>query len=284
MKPLLKKFLSKLQIDGEISYSEVPKSILTEFRTWGENTGAYILEKQGRGSVFRLKNQLILNVSLSENAESTTNSIRAQNLAQFANSKGRTARLNFSYALFKIQGDVAIWVEDQPLIMSNSSQIISAIQLHDHTPSWRIDGGIFLVENQSVFDDLSWLDPLWRGIVIYYQGQISARLFEFLCQSQYNSLHLFADYDGIGLDVFYRLKQHLKQSQNDALWYWGLNWQRAIEKFGNSDLWNNETQKQYIHKLRNIWEEEGFPDPNLRVLIDKMFRSGKMLEQEWVLI
>ena len=155
-----------------------------------------------------------------------------------------------------------------------------ALELSESTPEWESAHPILLVENQCLFDDLSWLPQGWQGILLYYAGMLSHWLIDWLSRSIFTSIELFPDYDGVGLKNFARLRT----SVLTAGWHWRADWEQALERFGNPSLWQKEEQRKSIDDLWQEWEALGWPDARLRPLVTAMRTQGKMLEQEWVLM
>jgi len=278
--------LEKLAEFGETPSSSIPQSIRKKLEQWGERTGAVSVERQGRGSVFRVKSLVILSNeirAISPQVETESESSRAINLGRFGDTKTGNSRHEIIYYLGKSIGpDVRVSQYSTSVNLIEISTFTGSfvIPISDRFGPWESDFPLLLVENQAVFDDTSWIESGWSGIILYYQGNLSDRLLSWLAKSSITSVTIFPDYDGVGISNFARLKSAVPS----ANWFWKSGWEFALLKFGNQSLWQKEDQRSQVEKWSDLWDSEEYPDPQLKELIKLMRIEGKMLEQEWVLV
>lgn len=286
MNPAWLNTLEKLARDGFLASSAIPVRIRTEWERWGERSGCFTLERQGRGSIYRVIQPAILESEIQKirplNAPDTLHG-RASNLARFRDTKTGESRLDYTYLIAKVIGnDITAQIAEKPVSISAHSLALGcmAIPLQNQTQPWHCEAPLLLVENQALLDHTHWLPENWCGILLYYQGQLSERLLTWLSASRFGSMTLFPDYDGIGLGNFVRLRQVVSSAQ----WYWGKDWENALTQFGNPSLWQKDEQRKQMETVFTQWENTGYPDPQFQPLLQRMRQEGKMLEQEWVLI
>ena len=164
---------------------------------------------------------------------------------------------------------------------------ISTFQLRQrlgvgHTPQvlliHKVEVGI--VVNQQLLDDLKWVPSGFTGIVLYYAGNLSARLRMWLTKSSFVSVILFPDYDAVGINNYANLVETLP----DAQWFWMHDWKMKLEKYGCKELRRKGNQESMFDTLWSNFKEYGFPDAELESLMTEIRKQGKMLEQEAVLI
>jgi hypothetical protein len=279
--------LEKLSVAGELSSSKIPKSIREEVELWGIDTGAIGVTRRGRGLVFSVINHSVLanaiGSSVSEE-EKYTASPRANNLARYADTKVGDSRHSTSHYFAKAFGSqISVICGKSHINLSEVTSTLGSFAVSiddDDTRFFKSKHSLLLVENQALFDHTNWIEPEWNGILLYYAGNISERLLSWLVKSEFSSITLFPDYDGVGLSNFSRLQQAIPRSK----WLWKKDWESALIKYGNSSLWQKEEQRKQVDRLSAKWTDEGYPDNDLKNLIYQMRIQGKMLEQEWVLI
>lgn len=300
MNPVWINTLERLDKEGELTYSTIPKSIRAQIVNWGERSGCLQMQIRGRGRVLAVISTVILNNELQKLRpidtrapmfpDSDTNKQaenRLNNLARYRSTKTGGTRHQTQYFLFKTIGtnQNENQTEFQNRLQSTTIQFgCAALPLNSETKPWTTRSNLLLVENQALFDNTLWLPDTWNGILFYYAGNLSDRLITWLNQCQFKSINLFPDFDGIGLKNYERLIRIIPA----AKWYWPQNnnkdWKTALKQFGNQDLWAKEDQRQYADTLMQQWDKEGWPDKQLKELITQMRKHGCMLEQEWVLL
>ena len=137
---------------------------------------------------------------------------------------------------------------------------------------------IWLVENQELFDRLDWLPTSEPTSVIWYRGQLHNKLIDWLAAPQRSPLiYLFADYDGVGLNNYRRLKERLGER---ATFWLMKNWHTLLTRYGQNKLWI-DTAREFDSFERNAgqWLEQ---ENELKALIQAMKGQGVALEQEVV--
>lgn len=279
--------LERLVREGSVPVTAIATGIRSDLESWGERTGALRRVGKGRGAVLQVASQAILQNALSQVRPLETvpdGPARSMNLARFRDTKTGTSGLESRYVLAKAvgKGTVARRANGTLLELGTWSAALGclALELGETPEPWFCGAPLVLVENQAVFDRLGWLGPSWEGLVVYYQGNLSRRLVDWLESSQFLSVTLFPDFDGVGLRNFAFLKESVPQ----ALWHWPAGWEAALETFGNSGLWAKGDQRKTFEAQWDAWQKNGWPDPTLRDLMERMRRGGVMLEQEWVLV
>jgi len=278
--------LERLLSAGELPASEVPRGIRSEIENWGERTGCLSRRRQGRGVVLVVTKSVILDNALRQLGSGDKHPeapMRARNLEQYRDTKIGNSQHDTRYYLLKGIGEGVRAVKKgggEVLDLSAWTAVMGCVgfALGESSEAWTSAEPILLVENQSVFDDTQWLPKGWRGLLLYYQGELSRQLVEWLGRCHFGSLTLFPDYDGVGLQNFARLKAEAPHAQ----WHWQEGWEQALERCGNSTLWGRGEQRKSVDVLWARWASEGWPDPKFRELMERMRQKGMMLEQEWV--
>ncbi|PSF05480.1 hypothetical protein C7H09_14745 [Marinobacter fuscus] len=154
-----------------------------------------------------------------------------------------------------------------------------AIDISRNETPLATDSPLWLVENQGLLDDTSWVPEGLHGSVLYYQGQVSERLIEWLCEKKRSPrILMFPDYDGVGLENYARLRKAL----GDDVELWLMpDWTTKLERYGNSEVWRNNLK--YVANAEASLNLDQEPDEVLE-LIAALKLSGKALEQEAVFL
>jgi len=285
-KEQLLNLLRQLESREKIPFSEVPKSVLEEFKTFGAQKGCFFVEKNGRGRNFKISNQTILKNEinrLTPDVDLDSASYRAKNLAINNDTKAGQTTLQFSHFHCKSVGE-QICIENNGLIQDVSAVTKCLggfnISIEDDSDGIKCNSNLILIENQQLLDDISWVPKGWNGILLYYGGNIHGRLLNWLKKSSFNEIIIFPDYDSVGISNFSRLKNEIPSVQ----WFWIENWEHLLKKYGKADLWNEPKQFSSFNNLWKNFEENTFPDAELKFLMQKMREFGKGLEQEIVLL
>lgn len=285
-KEQLLNLLRQLESREKIPFSEVPKSVLEEFKTFGAQKGCFFVEKNGRGRNFKISNQTILKNEinrLTPDVDLDSASYRAKNLAINNDTKAGQTTLQFSHFHCKSVGE-QICIENNGLIQDVSAVTKCLggfnISIEDDSDGIKCNSNLILIENQQLLDDISWVPKGWNGILLYYGGNIHGRLLNWLKKSSFNEIIIFPDYDSVGISNFSRLKNEIPSVQ----WFWIENWEHLLKKYGKTDLWNEPKQFSSFNNLWKNFEENTFPDAELKFLMQKMREFGKGLEQEIVLL
>ena len=144
---------------------------------------------------------------------------------------------------------------------------------------WHTAAPLWLIENQALFDDISWLPADASGTLCYYSGQLSGLLLYWLAERpRASQVILFPDYDGIGLQNFARLYELI--GGTCKLWLMP-HWQERLRLYGNQRIWqdNLANYQDAVSRLRSL----GMPS-ELAELCDALQGMGLALEQESVFL
>ncbi|MEC4747297.1 hypothetical protein [Methylomicrobium sp. Wu6] len=135
-----------------------------------------------------------------------------------------------------------------------------------------------LVENQALFDCCDWLPADFNGSLVYYAGQLSEILLQWLATAKRaDEVTLFPDYDGIGLSNYVRLLSALPPATR-LHFYWLPDWQSKIARFGNHDVWI-KTRGQFETAMARLKDMNALTD-DFKILATLSQTHGKALEQE----
>ena len=287
MNPVWRRTLESLLEKDGLPLTAIPQGIRRELEQWGRRTGTLEIVQQGRGSRLRVVNADHLRALVRQEfpADPPDDGARARvrNLAYARDTKAGATRLDVQYLLGKTVGALDVHVEAASRVFDLVDHAATlgcfALPLSATFPGWEAEAPVLLVENQLLFDRLEWLPLDWNGILFYYAGNLSDLHLEWLARCRFPSVTLFADYDGIGLRNYSRLRDVVPGAQ----WHWESDWENALTRYGNQDLWRTDRQRADFDALWKKWEEGGWPDVALRPLMESMRRTGRMLEQEWVL-
>lgn len=277
--------LGKLRDAG----GEIPSSRLTQaqqrlLEQWGSNTKAVGVRPAGRGKVYYVaagREQAIQN-ALDEASPGVANGDiaelhpRAANLAAHRSTKAGTMVAHHHLLPLKPAGQGATWSS-----LDRSFQIVEACE---HTGAallpilpaddWRTSGDLWLVENQAMFDNTTWLPPASAGTVTYFAGEIHSRLLAWLeSRPRAGRVVLFPDYDANGLCNLERL---MARCACPAELYLFDGWEQALVTYGDRGLHrtNLETFHAVARRLSGPAKAAAAP------LLDAMIHSGMSLEQE----
>jgi hypothetical protein len=115
--------------------------------------------------------------------------------------------------------------------------------------------------------------------VAYYAGNLPRTLLQWLAEGRRASrIILFADYDGVGLENYQRLKAALG---NQAEFWLMPQWRTLLERYGNRDIFQDNVRR--FEAARQALAAVA-PGDAVHELIEAMAYKGMMLEQESVMI
>lgn len=249
-------------------------------------TGFLIARPQGRGVSYRIGNRAGLEAHLRTLRPDTAATLaqdlprRAANIATHRDSKAGFAHHSFHYLLLKAVGADVCWRNDDGRALDLSAFTESAgagvLAIQDGD-NWQSDQTLWLVENQALFDNTSWLPQHTRASIAYYAGQIPSRLITWLAhQSRAPEVVLFADYDGVGLQNFVRLRENIATPCT----FWLMpNWHDLLRKYGSNQIWLN-THADFAAATTRLAALH--PPAELLALCAAMSREGLALEHEAV--
>lgn len=279
------KVLQKIANEEEIPFSLVPKSVREKLQQWGESSGAVSLQRSqaGAGRVFKVVNLRIVEkeiISLDSNIDvNALSSSRLRNLAINKDTKAGLTTLEYSYYLCKAIGD-NVFVNEVNVSDVSKSIGCFALPVRNDSEGIICRGSLLLVENQQLLDDLKWVPSGFTGIVLYYAGNLSARLRAWLKRCSFAGIILFPDYDAVGINNYMNLIEAIPNAQ----WFWMNDWKTKLAKYGCKELRRKGNQESMFENLWTSFKENGFPDAELESLMTEIRKQGKMLEQEAVLI
>lgn len=279
----IKRLLESSDTFKQSDFSPPQRKALEEF---SRSTRLIEIIKQGRSTIYRVVNrQGLLGYfkqlhPLSETDLPIDFPARNRNVGINRNSKkGRSSHESF-YLLMKAWADNVVWQDGQNTleVTSATRQFGAATLQINADQSWRCNRTLLFVENQALFDRYDWLHTDFDGCLIYYAGQISDVLLQWLSEyPRTKQIILFPDYDGIGLTNYARLADSI-HPQTKLNFYWLSDWQNKLVIYGDSEIWS-KTRIQFenaFDKLKSL----GLLDPNLIELAHLSQHHGKALEQE----
>lgn len=276
-----------LAAQGSLASGQFGKAQRLALNEFAQQTGIVAQRPQGRGSLYVIINQaqLVQYLQLLQpiNLEQQhTLPIRTTNLALYRNTKSRAHQHDWHYVLIKaINGQEVTWHHQQKILsLTQLTQLAGCGSLMIcKDDEWYSTQPLWLVENQALFDDLSWLPAHATGTVLYYAGHLHGVLLAWLAhQKRCSELILFADYDGVGLSNYLRLCEQLEQQVQ----FWLMpNWQQKLQQMGNRELWlkNRPLFDSSVAKLNNIMAVKP-----IAPLIEAMRQTALALEQEAVFV
>jgi len=259
------------------------KKQLVEF---SRKTQSVQVTPKGRGVVYRILDMDVVKVTLGQLVpnQELPSSVpqRAVNIASTRSSKKGRAGHDVTYVLAKTVAS-PLWkvsgVLTEHLNAATEEFGVFSLEvggernknLHSHHSIW-------LVENQALFDRLDWLPNNEPTTVIWYRGQLHNKLIDWLSVHERSPIvYFFADYDGVGLNNFRRLKEKLEARTE----FWVMpNWKELLNRYGQNQLWV-DTAREFDSFERNsqtLLEES----TKVRELVTEMKKHGLALEQESV--
>lgn len=242
----------------------------------------------GRGVAYNIEDMAVVTVTLQQLSPDQdlplTIPPRAANIASTRSSKqGRRAH-DVTYVFIKTQAQPNWYDEDrstEQLQRASEEFGVAALEIGGaNNHSLYSEHSIWLVENQEVFDRLDWLPTSEPTSVIWYRGQLHNKLITWLAAPQRSPLiYLFADYDGVGLNNYRRLKEQIGER---AIFWLMPNWRNLLTRYGQNKLWI-DTAREFESFERNVgqWLNQEY---EFKALIQAMKSQGLALEQEVVLL
>ncbi|QNM97103.1 DUF7281 domain-containing protein [Chitinimonas koreensis] len=278
----LRAALLKLRGKNPLPASQFTPAQRSALDRFARKTGAVRCQRQGRGDVYAIRDQVAFDahlVDLSPQVEPSLAEqlpLRAQHVAHARDSKARRHQHGSYYPLLKAVGCSVNWCEGKQeveLPLSTLTRDFGAATLClQQDDAWHTEQALWLVENQALFDRTDWLPEGTQATLLYYGGQLDGRLLSWLGQRPRASrVILFPDYDGVGLSNFARLREAL----GDACDFWLMpQWERKLARYGSVQLWRDT--------LRHFSGAVAYLPASLRELTVQMQNLGLALEQEAV--
>ncbi|PME16182.1 hypothetical protein BCV44_15445 [Vibrio cyclitrophicus] len=241
---------------------------------------------KGRGIAYNIQNIDVVKVTLEQLAPNQNVSPsapqRAVNIATTRSSKQGRAGHDVTYMLAKTVAN-PLWRVSEVLtehlkIATEEFGVFSLEVGGERNRNLHTHHSIWLVENQALFDRLDWLPNNEPTTVIWYRGQLHNKLIDWLSVPERAPMvYFFADYDGVGLNNYRRLRSTLEERAE----FWLMpNWKELLVRYGQNQLWN-DTAREFDSFERN---SQGFLGQlsQLDNLVTEMKKHGLALEQEAV--
>ena len=278
----LRAALLKLQGKSSLPASQFTAAQRMALDQFARRTGAVNCLRQGRGDVYSVCDQAVFDAHVTQLSPQVEPSIaeqlplRAQHVAHARDSKARRHQHGSYYPLLKAVGDTVSWREVKrgaELPLSAATRDFGAASLSIQSDdAWHSEQALWLVENQALFDRTDWLPEGTQATLLYYGGQLDGRLLSWLGhRPRASQVILFADYDGVGLSNFTRLREAL----GDACDFWLMpQWESTLARYGSVQLWR-DTLRHFTTAAAQL------PAP-VRELTEQMQHLGMALEQEAV--
>ncbi len=239
---------------------------------------------KGRGIAYKIQNIDVVKVTLEQLAPNQNVSPsapqRAVNIATTRSSKQGRASHDVTYMLAKTVAN-PLWRVSEVLTehLKSATEEFGVFSLEvggERNRNLHTHHSIWLVENQALFDRLDWLPKHEPTTVIWYRGQLHNKLIDWLSVPERAPMvYFFADYDGVGLNNYSRLKMRLEQRTE----FWMMpNWRELLARYGQNQLWN-DTAREFDSFERN--SQSLLREPSeLQDLVTEMKKQGLALEQE----
>jgi hypothetical protein len=253
---------------------------------FARQTGALRLLTQGSGASYRLSDAALARSHLAVLRPMTEADLdldlpaRANNIARTRDSKGRRHGHATGYLLLKAIGEGVHWTREDGvrLDVSGATEVAGAAAIAiSAQDGWSTDRPVWLVENQALFDRPDWLPAGAGGSLVYYGGQLSNLLLDWLAQRQRApGILFFPDYDGVGLLNYSRL---VEKSRCPVEFWLMPDWAELLPKYGSNSVWNN-TRRQFDSAMLRL-RQSGMPEP-LGALCRALAEHGLGLEHEAV--
>lgn len=278
----LRAALLKLQGKSPLPASQFTSAQRRVLDQFARQTGAVNCLRQGRGDVYSVCNQAVFEAHVTQLSPQLEPSIaehlplRARHVAHARDSKARRHQHGSYYPLLKAVGNAVSWCEFErgsELVLSAATRDFGAASLSIQSDdAWHSEQALWLVENQALFDRTDWLPEGTQATLLYYGGQLDGRLLSWLGhRPRASQVILFADYDGVGLSNFARLREAL----GDACDFWLMpQWESKLARYGSVQLWR-DTLLHFTTAVAQL-------PASVRELTEQMQHLGLALEQEAV--
>ena len=278
----LRAALLKLQAKSPLPASQFTPAQRSALDGFARQTGAGNCQRQGRGDVYGVCDQAVFAAHVTQLSPQVEPSVaeqlplRAQHVADARDSKARRHQHGMYYPLLKAVGDAVSWHEAErgaELALSAATRDFGASSLCiQQDDAWHSEQALWLVENQALFDRTDWLPEGTQATLLYYGGQLDGRLLSWLGhRPRASQVILFADYDGVGLSNFTRLREALGGAGD----FWLMpQWESKLARYGSVQLWR-DTLSHFTTAVAQL------PAP-VRELTEQMQHLGMALEQEAV--
>lgn len=286
MSKVLVKALTRL-IDvypDSIAGSTLTLSQKKQLDEFSRKTQSVQVTPKGRGVVYGILDMDVVKVTLEQLApnQNVSPSVpqRAINIASTRSSKRGRVGHDVTYVLAKVVAN-PLWQVSGALTehLNASTEKFGVFSLEvggERNRDLTTHHSIWLVENQALFDRLDWLPNNEPTTIIWYRGQLHNKLIEWLSVPERASMvYFFADYDGVGLNNFRRLKEKLGERAE----FWMMpNWKALLNRYGQNQLWVDTAREftSFLENSSNLLTKSS----HLQALVLEMQTKGLALEQE----
>ncbi|MGR5067227.1 DUF7281 domain-containing protein [Vibrio alfacsensis] len=253
---------------------------------YSRKTQSVQVTPKGRGVVYGILDIDVVKVTLEQLAPNqnvpTSAPQRAVNIASTRSSKQGRVGHDVTYVLAKTVAN-PLWEVSGVLTehLNSATEEFGVFSLEvggERNRDLNTHHSIWLVENQALFDRLDWLPNNEPTTVIWYRGQLHNKLIEWLSVPERATMvYFFADYDGVGLNNYRRLKERLE----DRTEFWMMpKWKELLVRYGQNALWVDTTREfeSFERNSQRLLEQSA----QIRDLVIEMKRRGLALEQEAV--
>ncbi|MCG3884246.1 hypothetical protein I3271_06055 [Photobacterium leiognathi] len=257
------------------------KKQLDEF---SRKTQSVQVTPKGRGVVYLILDMDVVKVTLEQLAPnqnvSPSTPQRAINIASTRSSKRGRVGHDVTYVLAKVVAN-PLWQVSGVLTehlnaMTEKFGVFSLEVGGERNRDLTTHHSIWLVENQALFDRLDWLPNNEPTTIIWYRGQLHNKLIDWLSvPERAPTVYFFADYDGVGLNNFRRLKEKLGERAE----FWIMpNWKALLNRYGQNQLWVDTAREfnSFLENSSNFLTKSS----HLQALVLEMQTNGLALEQE----
>lgn len=286
MSQVLAKALTRLieAYPDSIAGSTLTPSQKKQLDEFSRKTQSVQVTPKGRGVVYGILDMDVVKVTLEQLAPNQNVSPsapqRAVNIASTRSSKQGRVGHDVTYVLAKAVAN-PLWESsegptDHLNVATEEFGVFSIEVGGERNRDLNTHHSIWLVENQALFDRLDWLPNSEPTTVIWYRGQLHNKLIDWLSvPDRAPMVYFFADYDGVGLNNYSRLKMRLEQRTE----FWMMpNWRELLARYGQNQLWN-DTAREFDSFERN--SQSLLREPSeLQYLVTEMKKQGLALEQE----
>jgi hypothetical protein len=277
-----------LASEHALNASDFTASQCKQLEQFARDTRLLEIGKQGRSTCYRILNRqtvqdyLLLQQPLADDELHPELPLRSRNIGKDRNSKKGQSGHDCWYLLMKAWDAECVWKNGNGLLQpAELTECFGVAALRISVgQEWHCNRPLLLVENQALFDRCDWLPDDFNGCLIYYAGQLSDVLLQWLCeQKRTDKIIFFPDYDGIGLTNYARLSE-THHPETTVQFYWLMDWESKLAKFGNADVWQ-KTRIQFANALHKLADINSLT-AEFSQLARLSQRYGKALEQEAV--
>ncbi|WP_375264244.1 hypothetical protein [Palleronia sp.] len=256
---------------GEIPASSLGVKQRRALDRFISETGGAVLERRGGGAVYRAKSASVISTHLARYRDDPELAAgqRAANLASNGSTKTGATGLGRCYPILRAVGGASWWNGTRRLSLTPDGEGAVGAMPIDAATTWTSKEPLWLVENQAMLEDLSWLPTDEPCSVMWYSGRLHGLVLGWLSRSQVAPrLFHFPDYDGVGLAEHARLQAAGVKCLGFHL---APGWTELLAKRGSRELW--EITRRFAPPADTL-------SGAAAVVHEALAQSGKALEQE----